>query len=84
MIFLRGSPQSEIRRLGPERGRADPGLIRREFCDDMVDLHHVVCLRGGGNFWVRPCETPVLGRRIPLFGGTHCELPVDGMIDWRK
>jgi hypothetical protein len=55
----------------------------REFYDNILASNYILCVRGGGNFSVRFCETLAMGR-IPVFVNTDCLLPLEAKIDWKK
>lgn len=55
----------------------------KEFYQNIVDSHYVLCVRGGGNFSVRFYETLAM-ERIPVFVNTDCLLPLADEIDWKE
>jgi hypothetical protein len=58
-------------------------VARREFTENMLGSHYVLCARGGGNFSYRLYETLSAGR-TPVFIDTDCVLPWEDEIDWRS
>ena len=64
-------------------GEKDPHHPSRlEFVGNILNTDYTVCMRGGGNFSVRFCETLSLGR-IPLFIDTDCLLPWHDQLDYK-
>ena len=56
---------------------------RQEFIENLNTTDYALCARGLANASIRFSEALSLGR-IPLFVNTHCVLPYDWIIDWKK
>ena len=54
-----------------------------EYFNNMYNTAYTLCVRGAGNFSVRLYETLAVGR-IPIIINTHCNFPLDTIIDWNK
>jgi hypothetical protein len=55
----------------------------KQFYDNILESHYVLCARGAGNFSVRFYETLMMGR-IPLYVHTDGFLPLSDIIDWKS
>lgn len=55
----------------------------KQFYDNILESHYVLCVRGAGNFSVRFYETLMMGR-IPLYVHTDGFLPLSDEIDWKS
>ena len=55
----------------------------KEFYQNMIESHYILCVRGAGNFSVRFYETLMMGR-IPVYVHTDGFMPLSNKIDWRK
>jgi hypothetical protein len=56
---------------------------RGEFIENLNTTDYALCARGLANCSIRFYEAISLGR-IPLFVNTHCVLPYDWIVDWKK
>lgn len=56
---------------------------RREFIENLDTSDYALCARGLANCSIRFYEAISLGR-IPVFINTHCVLPYDDLVEWRR
>lgn len=56
---------------------------RSEFVRNLLESDYILCPRGSGNYSIRFYEALCCGR-IPIIINTHCVLPYDSEIDWRR
>jgi hypothetical protein len=93
---LRRSPRVETRfivrdqfafnRWGVLQPGGSPGSAARqrgEFVENLDGADYALCVRGLANCSIRFYEALSLGR-IPLLVNTHCVLPYDWLVDWKK
>jgi len=69
--------------LQPGGTPASAARQRAEFLTNLKNSDYTVCARGLANCSIRFYEALSLGR-IPLFINTHCVLPYDWLVDWKK